>query len=106
MLTGEIPRIVVCICTYKRPALLGQLLDALQKQRTDRRFAYSVVVVDNDREQSARAVVDECSRRAAVPIDYYCQPERNIALTRNTAVEHARGSFLAFIDDDEIPGED
>ena len=34
---------------------------------------------------------------------YAVQPERNIALARNTAVTHAQGQFIVFIDDDEFP---
>jgi glycosyltransferase involved in cell wall biosynthesis len=34
------------------------------------------------------------------------EPEQNIALARNRAIENARGDFLAFIDDDEFPDED
>jgi succinoglycan biosynthesis protein ExoM len=37
----------------------------------------------------------------------YCvEPQQNIALARNKALEHARGDLIAFIDDDEIPGEE
>src|SRR4029450_12464401 len=30
-------------------------------------------------------------------------PEQNIALARNKALEHEKGEFVAFIDDDEFP---
>ncbi|HSR13371.1 MAG TPA: glycosyltransferase, partial [Thermodesulfobacteriota bacterium] len=36
----------------------------------------------------------------------YCvEPEQNIALARNLAVENAAGDYIAFIDDDEIPAD-
>jgi len=35
---------------------------------------------------------------------YHIEPEQNIALARNTAIAHATGDAIAFIDDDEIPG--
>jgi glycosyltransferase involved in cell wall biosynthesis len=38
-----------------------------------------------------------------VHIEYYVEPEQNIALARNKAIEHASGDFVAFIDDDESP---
>ena len=34
------------------------------------------------------------------------EPEQNIALARNKALEHADGDFVAFIDDDEFPVKD
>ncbi len=95
--------ICVCICTFKRPRLLGGLLEALDRQSTRDLFAYNIVVVDNDRAGSARAVVESAMKRSKTPIRYYVEPEQNIALARNKAVANARGDLIAFIDDDELP---
>lgn len=101
-----IPHINVCICTFRRPRLLKKLLDELAGQKTDGLFSYSIVVADNDSGQSARQVVAEFADKASVRIVYCVEPEQNIALTRNRALEHASGNFVAFIDDDEYPKED
>jgi succinoglycan biosynthesis protein ExoM len=98
--------ISVCICTFKRPALLKQLLEHLQKQRTDGLFTYSAVVADNDPAQSAQQLVAELASTSAVPLKYCSEPHPNIALARNKAVQYAGGDFIAFIDDDEFPTED
>jgi glycosyltransferase involved in cell wall biosynthesis len=95
----------VCICTYKRPGLLKRLLDDLIKQGTCGRFSYSIVVVDNDQLESARALVEEFASAAPVSVRYFVEPRQNIALARNKAVENAEGDFVAFIDDDEFPAE-
>jgi succinoglycan biosynthesis protein ExoM len=95
--------ISVCICTYKRPELLRQLLSKLEEQETEGLFDYSIVIVDNDRSESARQIVESCARQSKVSISYYVEPEQNIALARNKAVENAKGNFIAFIDDDEFP---
>lgn len=95
--------ITVCICTYKRPQMLSNLLSKLQDQITEDRFTYSAVVVDNDDNQSARAVVEDWQVNTLVPINYCWEPEQNIALARNKAVANAEGNFIAFIDDDEFP---
>ena len=95
--------ISVCICTYKRPELLTRTLDAVLAQRTDDLFTYSVVVVDNDRAESGRAVVESKASHFCVPIRYCVEPRQNIARARNKAVESASGEYLAFIDDDEFP---
>lgn len=95
--------ITVCICTYKRPDPLKQLLSKLQIQETDDLFEYSLVVVDNDRSASARQVVETFAQHSNIPISYYVEPEQNIALARNKAIENAKGEFLALIDDDELP---
>jgi len=95
--------ISVCICTYKRPELLTRLLNELQNQITDDLFTYSIVIVDNDHAQSAKGVVISFKGKSAVEIEYYNEPEQNIALVRNKAVQNAKGDFIAFIDDDEFP---
>jgi succinoglycan biosynthesis protein ExoM len=95
--------VCVCICTFRRPLFLKRLLDELVQQETAGLFTYSVVVVDNDVKESARAVVDEFRGRAKVATVYDVEPRRGIALARNRAVANARGDFVAFIDDDEYP---
>jgi succinoglycan biosynthesis protein ExoM len=95
--------ISVCICTYKRPHFLRRLFEALASQDTHDLFTYSIVVADNDQSQSARSVVSEFAASSPVPITYCVEPQQNIALARNKAVENAEGDYVAFIDDDEFP---
>ena len=95
--------ITICVCTYQRPELLRRLLQDLREQETGGLFTYSILVVDNDSQGSAKAVVSEFAAERKIRADYYIQPEQNIALARNTAVEHAPGDFIVFIDDDESP---
>ena len=97
------PHITVCICTYKRPRLLRELLEKLAAQETSGKFTYSVVVVDNDQARSAEPVVAEFARASAVTARYCNEARQNIALARNMAVANAAGEFLAFVDDDELP---
>jgi succinoglycan biosynthesis protein ExoM len=102
-MTQKPPHITVCICTFKRLALLKRLLEELGRQETDGLFTYSIVVADNDESQSAKSVVAEFAASSVVPVTYCVQPQRNIALTRNKSVAEAKGDFIAFIDDDEFP---
>ncbi|MGB2677976.1 MAG: glycosyltransferase family A protein [Candidatus Acidiferrum sp.] len=95
--------ITVCVCTYRRPELLKSLLEDLREQATGGLFTYSILVVDNDHQESANAVVSEFAAGQKIHADYYVQPEQNIALARNMAIEHATGDFIVFIDDDESP---
>jgi len=95
--------ICVCVCTYKRPELLGRLLSKLEEQETEGLFNYSIVIVDNDRSESARQIVKSAARVSKIPMSCYVEPEQNIALARNKAIENARGDFIGFIDDDEFP---
>jgi len=95
--------ISVCICTYKRPQMLSHLLSKLQDQVTENLFTYSAVVVDNDVNLSAKDIVTSWQEKSMIRIDYFCEPQQNIALARNKAVKNAKGNFIAFIDDDEFP---
>jgi glycosyltransferase involved in cell wall biosynthesis len=98
--------ISVCICTYKRQKLLIRLLNKLQSQITNNFFAYSIIIVDNDCDQSAKKVVLSFKERSVIDIHYFNEPEKNIALARNKAIRNAQGNFVAFIDDDEFPDDE
>jgi succinoglycan biosynthesis protein ExoM len=98
--------ISVCVCTFKRTELLKRLLDRLESQRTDGLFTYSVVVADNDASQSAKQVVAALSTTSRVPTAYCVEPQQNIALARNRALQEAKGDLIAFIDDDEFPADE
>jgi succinoglycan biosynthesis protein ExoM len=91
--------ISVCIATHRRPERLDAVLNDLRRQSL---LPHQVVVVDNDADGSARAVIER-HRASDVPfrIDFDIQPLRNIAMTRNRSVTMADGEWLAFIDDDE-----
>jgi glycosyltransferase involved in cell wall biosynthesis len=95
----------VCICTYQRSDLLRRLLEKLALLETENAFTYSAVVADNDAARSAEPLVRELSARLPYPIVYCSEPTKNIALVRNQALAHARGDYIAFIDDDEFPVE-
>jgi succinoglycan biosynthesis protein ExoM len=98
--------ISICICTFRRPRLLGALLSRLEQQQTNDRFTYSIVVADNDAAQSSQHVVSSFAVRSPIAIAYSCEPRQNISLARNEVLRHATGDFVAFIDDDEYPEND
>src|SRR5690349_18827718 len=92
-------RVDVCVATYKRPRLLEKLLSDLRQQQLPTGVAVHVIVVDNDVEESARAVVAGF-QGSSMSLEYISEPKRNIALARNRALECAQGDLVAFIDDD------
>jgi len=101
-MTKNQPEISVCICTFRREALLRKLLDRLCRldAATPR---FEVVVVDNDAAASARVVIDEFQGVAPYALIYEVEPRQNISLARNRAIANARASWLALLDDDEYP---
>jgi succinoglycan biosynthesis protein ExoM len=98
--------ISVCICTFKRPELLARLLSELENQETQGFFDYSIVIVDNDKAESARRVVALFTSRSSIPIQYCVETQQGIAHARNKAITCLKGDLVAFIDDDEFPKND
>lgn len=97
------PRVALCVATLRRPEGLRALLASVDAMELDDDEAkLFVVVVDNDADGSARAVVE--AEGARFPRVYAVEPERNISRARNrgVALALARGcDWIAFTDDDE-----
>lgn len=91
----------ICIATFKRPGLLKILLESLKNQILDKEISLEILIVDNDKNETARKVVEEFKNNERIKYVYMVQPEKNISLTRNLAVAKANGEYLLFIDDDE-----
>ena len=94
-------RIDVCVATYKRPAMLKQLLHSLRQQTLDEDMEMRIFVVDNDAAGSACEVVERYATTGDMTVRYEKEPVQNIALARNRALSLCGGDYVAFIDDDE-----
>ena len=102
----SVPHISVCICTFRRPHLLGCLLRELDCQETDGSFTYSIMIVDNDVSESSREVVSKFQKASSLQVSYVWNPSK---ILRWRAIRHwqmPEGDFVAFIDDDELPASD
>src|ERR1700743_1668522 len=99
--------VVICIPTFRRPKMLGRLLDAIAALET--RADISVLVADNDAE--GHAGLDFCNTLVGYrwPLKAVIAAERGIAQVRNTLILEALktdAGFIAMIDDDEWPQAD
>ncbi len=95
------PEVSVCVCTFKRPLLLLQLLKSLAAQSFST-TRFEVIVVDNDQAASARPVIMQAAvNYPELVVHYELEPEQGISFARNRTVTLAQGTLLAFIDDDE-----
>lgn len=98
--------VTVCICTFRRPAMLRILLSELVRQDTDGgAIRIDIAVVDNDAQGTAREVCEEFQAAQSVPLFYQIEAVRNFAIVRNRVTSMADGEYVALIDDDELPGE-
>jgi succinoglycan biosynthesis protein ExoM len=102
-MTIRATHITVCICTFRRMPLLPRLFEKLAALKLPENVSLSVAIVDNDAAGSARDIVAQLAQKYNLATDYEIETERNFALVRNRIVRLAKGDFIAFIDDDEVP---
>lgn len=99
--------IAICVITYRRPEGLRKLLESLARLRFERVEApeLTVVVVDNDKNGSARPVVTNLPEGAPWMLHYMVESEKGIPIARNRCLDIAlelQADQIAFIDDDEF----
>jgi succinoglycan biosynthesis protein ExoM len=99
--SAGVPDIAIAVLTYRRPADLAEVLPQVQGQAVGCGRPAEVIVVDNDPDGSAAAVV---AGLALPTVRYVHEPVPGIAAARNRALDEAGGArILVFIDDDERP---
>jgi GT2 family glycosyltransferase len=97
------PFISVIIPTYERPDDLSRCLRALAAQDYPR-DRFEVLVVDDGSAASINESIDSLRHRLNMTL--LRQPHSGPATARNHGAAHAKGSYLAFTDDDCIPAPD
>ncbi|MEA3160757.1 MAG: succinoglycan biosynthesis protein ExoM [Gammaproteobacteria bacterium] len=102
--------VAVCICTFKNPDGLRDLLQGLDTQllETVRDEDLTVAVVDNDAGASAAKVLKSYATSGRFKLSSLNQPKRGLSSARNSALHLAFASqadLFAFLDDDEIPSD-
>lgn len=96
--------LTIAICTYNGGRRLNSLIDALQQQAaTVHGVSVEILVVNNNSTDDTAAVVAKV-RNEGAPVRHVLEMKQGIPFARNRAVAEAPGPYLAFIDDDELPG--
>ncbi len=92
--------ISVVLCTYNRVELLQDALKSLLEQSLDKSL-YELVVVDNASTDHTRDILKNYKLASIQPeIILLSEPNQGLDYARNTGWRHARGAYVAFIDDD------
>lgn len=95
--------VTVIVITYNRAARLAGALDSLLHQETDGDLDFEILVVDDGSTDQTAALVQDLARTISRPsLRYVRQDNAGIASARNLGVAKARGSWLAFFDDDQV----
>jgi len=97
----------ICIATFKRPEGLKRLILGLNQLTfsTATPPDIEIVIVDNDAAGSARAFCEEIRDQIRWQLKYDVEPEPGVTYARNRTIANASDntSFIAIIDDDEVP---
>lgn len=93
----DAPEISVVVVAWQSPELIDECLRSMTRQDELETGDVELIVVDNGGMEPAREVI---ARYADVEIRM--RGNARLCRARNTAVAHARGQFVAFIDDDGV----
>ena len=97
--------LTVAICTYNGGGRLVPLIAALRQQAaTIDGVCVQILVVDNNSTDDTPSVVAGIAGEEGVPVRRVLETRQGIPFARNRAVAEAPGPYIAFIDDDELPG--
>jgi len=97
---------VLCVCTYRRPANLLKLLNALVE--LEQPGELQVVVVDNHEDRQGMGVCKQLPDSYPFIVHAFAESRPGITYARNTALREAlalKPQYLAFLDDDEWPSQ-
>lgn len=89
------PFFSVVIATYNRAGLLAEALQSLWQQHYK---DYEVIVIDDGSTDETATVL----RTHADRLSSYQQANRGPGAARNLGAQHARGTYLAFLDSDDV----
>jgi glycosyltransferase involved in cell wall biosynthesis len=94
------------VCTYNRAGLLGGALDSLIQQSLDA-DDYEILVVDNASTDGTPALVRAFQEKhpGHNVVSIY-ESQQGLAYARNTGLQHARGKYVAYLDDDALANPD
>lgn len=94
--------ITLIICTYNRCQTLPITLDSVAHSVLPESIKWEVLVVDNNSSDQTREVVEEFCSRHPNRFRYLFEPRQGKSYALNLGIREARGSILAFTDDDAI----
>jgi glycosyltransferase involved in cell wall biosynthesis len=92
--------ITVILCTYNRCQSLAKALASAATLQVPESVAWEVLVVDNNSRDRTSEVVKEFCTRYPGRFRYLFEPQPGKSYALNSGIREARGTVLAFMDDD------
>ena len=94
--------ITVILCTYNRCQSLAKALESVAASQLPDSIQWEVLVVDNNSKDQTKEVTEGFCRRYPGRFRYLFERKQGKSNALNTGIREARGSILAFMDDDVI----
>ena len=93
----------ICVPMYNAASFIENLLKVIDRQKTE--YSFEVVLVDDGSKDQTAEIV---SRYIAGKKHFVLLRQENggAAVARNTALDHARGEYVSFVDSDDLISDD
>ena len=101
-------KILIAICTYLRPNMLSRALKHIKALKPVNDADVEVLIVDNDKEQSAKTIIEKTAEDFPYILHYKTEEERGLSPARNKVLKSAlelNADYIACFDDDDSPDE-
>ncbi|MCG6137379.1 MAG: hormogonium polysaccharide biosynthesis glycosyltransferase HpsE [Nostoc sp. LLA-1] len=100
--------ITVAIPTYNGATRLPKILDSLLKQINIEQINWEIIIVNNNSSDTTSEVIHKYQKiySEKCPLRCYTEKQQGAAFARLLAVRKAKGSLVAFLDDDNLPAPD
>lgn len=97
--------LTIVIPTYNSADRLHRVFDHLAHQEQTAAIRWEVIVVDNNSTDDTAEVVRlaQLEQRLPVPLHYCFEERQGAAFARQRGVDRARGQWVGFLDDDNLP---
>lgn len=103
--TATVVDFTVAIRTYNGENRLPAVLNRLRSQVGTEGINWEVVIVDNNSKDNTAKVIREyqSERLVTYSLRYHFEPKPGAASARKRAIQEAKGAWIGFLDDDNLP---
>ncbi|KOP28149.1 glycosyl transferase [Hapalosiphon sp. MRB220] len=107
LLTNKVD-FTVAIPTYNGEKRLPKVLENLLNQTGLEDLKWEIIIVDNNSSDQTAQVISHYQNKyhEKLTIKYFLEKQQGIAFARQRSVTEAKGDFIAFLDDDNLPEKD
>ncbi|MCT7972574.1 hormogonium polysaccharide biosynthesis glycosyltransferase HpsE [Laspinema olomoucense] len=98
----------IAIPSYNGANRLPKLLDCLRSQIRTEEFTWEIIVIDNNSQDNTAEVIRQYQTDwpSSYPLHYHFESQQGLAFARQRAIDEAKGTWVGFLDDDNLPAPD